>query len=53
VGNEDGELIILKASREKQLIGKIEFYTPIYCSPVVANNTLFVATLTHVFAIGK
>ncbi len=53
IGNEDGELIILKAAREKQLIGKIEFYTPIYCSPVVANNTLFVATLTHVFAIGK
>ncbi len=52
-GNEDGELVILKASREKQLIGKVEFYTPIYASPVVANNTLYVATMTHVFAVGK
>lgn len=53
VGNEDGELVILKAGREKQLIGKVEFYTPVYCSPVVANNTLFVATHTHLFAVGK
>ena len=52
-GNEDGELVILKASRELQLIGKIDFYTPIYCTPVVANNTIFVSTMTHVFAVGK
>lgn len=53
VGNEDGELVILKAGREKQLIGKVDFYTPVYCTPVVANNTLFVATHTHLFAVGK
>ena len=52
-GTEDGELVILSASREKKLIGKPEFYTPIYCSPVVANDTLFVATHTHLFAVGK
>ncbi len=53
VGNEDGELVILAAAREKKLIGKIDFYTPVYCTPVVANNTLFVTTHTHIFAIGK
>jgi outer membrane protein assembly factor BamB len=53
VGNEDGELVILKASRKKELVAKVEFYTPIYCSPVIANNTIYVATLTHLFAIGK
>ena len=52
-GNEDGELVILKAGREMKLIGKPEFYTPIYCTPVVANNTLYVSTMTHLFAIGK
>ncbi len=52
-GNEDGELVILKAGREKQLIGKIDFFSPVYCSPVVANNSIFVATHTHIFAIGK
>lgn len=52
-GTEDGELVVLKAGREKQLIAKIEFYTPIYCSPVAANNTLYIATMTHLFAVGK
>lgn len=52
-GNEDGELVILKAGREKQLIGKIDFYTPVYSSPIVANNVLYVATMTHLFAIGN
>jgi outer membrane protein assembly factor BamB len=52
-GNEDGELVILKAAREKELIAKIDFFTPIYCSPVVANNALYVATMTHLFAVGK
>lgn len=53
VGNEDGEVVVLRASREKELVTKMEFYTPVYCTPVIANNTLFVATLTHLFAIGK
>ena len=52
-GNEDGELVILKAGREMKLIGKIDFFSPVYCSPVIANNTLFVSTHTHLFAIGK
>ncbi|MSU64531.1 MAG: pyrrolo-quinoline quinone [Opitutus sp.] len=52
-GNEDGELVILKAGPKKELIGKIDFYTPVHCTPVVANDTLFVTTHTHVFAIGK
>lgn len=52
-GTEDGELVILKAGREKQLIGNVEFYSPIYSTPVIANDTLFVSTVTHLFAIGK
>ncbi|MCB1123021.1 MAG: PQQ-binding-like beta-propeller repeat protein [Verrucomicrobiae bacterium] len=53
IGNEDGELVMLKAGREKELLSLSDFYTPIYCSPVVANNTLFVTTQTHLYAIGK
>lgn len=52
-GTEDGELVILKAGREKKLIGKPDFFSPLYCSPVIANNTLFVTTHTHIFAVGK
>ena len=52
-GTEDGELVILSASREKKLIAKPDFFTPIYCTPVVANDTLFVTTHSHIFAVGK
>ena len=52
-GTEDGELIILKAGREKQLIGKIDFFIPIYGTPVIANDTLFVSTVTHLFCVGR
>jgi outer membrane protein assembly factor BamB len=53
IGNEDGELVILKAGREKEEIALADFYTPIYCSPIVANDTVFVTTQTHMYAIGK
>ena len=52
-GTEDGELVVLKAGREKKLLSKIDFYSPIYSTPVIANDTLFVSTITHAYAIGK
>jgi outer membrane protein assembly factor BamB len=52
-GTEDGELVVLKAGRTLEVVGKVEFYSPIYSTPVIANDTLFVTTVTHVFAIGK
>jgi len=51
IGNEDGYLIILRAGREKELIAEIEFPSPIYSSPVVANDVLYVATQTHLYAL--
>ena len=32
---------------------KVEFFTPIYSSPVIANDTLYVTTMTHLFAVGR
>ena len=42
-----------RGSREMELIGKPEFYTPIYCTPVAANGSLYVTTQSHIFAIGQ
>lgn len=64
LGNEDGELIIIKASKDadadgdgkvkgSELLATVEFPSPLYSSPVGANNTLFVATQTHLYAFGK
>ncbi|MEN8693952.1 MAG: PQQ-binding-like beta-propeller repeat protein [Akkermansiaceae bacterium] len=53
LGTEDGELHILKAGTAKEVLGTIEFPAPIYSSAVVANNVVYVATQTHLYAIGK
>ncbi len=51
LANEDGQLVILAATKEKKHLATIEFETPIYSSPIVANDVLYVATQTHLYAI--
>jgi outer membrane protein assembly factor BamB len=52
VGTEDGDVIILAADRKLKEIGRIDMRAPVYSSPVVANGTLYIATQTHLYAIG-
>ncbi len=51
--NEDGQVVVLSATKEKKELAEIEFYTPIYSSPVVANDVVYVATQTHLYALKK
>lgn len=53
LGNEDGELVVLKAGREYEELGIIEYPDPIYSTCVVANGTLYVMTQTHLYAYGE
>ncbi len=48
---EDGEVHILAAGREKKELGLYSFDAPIYSSPIVANDVLYIATMTHLYAI--
>jgi outer membrane protein assembly factor BamB len=52
VGDEEGKLTVFKEGRELEVLSEIDMTNSIYSTPVVANNTLFVANKTHVFAIG-
>ena len=47
--------MVLPANPEydKAKVQEIDFFTPIYSSPIVANGTLYMATHTHLFAIAK
>ena len=53
LGTEDGEVVILGATKEKHHHGTIELHAPIYSSAVVANDTVYVASQTHLYAMGK
>jgi len=52
IGDEDSKISIFKHSKEYEEPIVAEMGNSIYTTPVVANNTLFIANKTHVFAIG-
>ena len=53
LGNEDGDLLIFEHGKEENEPNVINLGAPIYSSPVVANQTLYISTQTHLYAIGK
>jgi outer membrane protein assembly factor BamB len=53
IGDEDGDIAVFKLSKEMELIGENLMSSSVYSTPVVANNTLFIADKDHIFAIGN
>jgi outer membrane protein assembly factor BamB len=53
LGDEDGDLLIMAASKEKKVIQEINLNAPVYSSPVVANGVLYIATQTQLMAFEK
>jgi outer membrane protein assembly factor BamB len=53
IGDEDGDLAILAATKEKKLLNEINLGAPVYSTPVVANNVLYVASNAHLFAFSN
>ena len=51
VGDEDGDFVVLAATREKKLISETNLGSPIYSTPIVANGVMYVGTQTHLFAV--
>ena len=52
LGNEDGEMVILKAGKDYEELSIVNYPAPIYATPIVANNTLYIMTQTHLYAYG-
>ena len=53
LGNEDGDLLVLDHGKDKPKVESINMGAPVYSSPVYVNGTLYVATQTHLYAIGE
>ncbi len=52
-GDEDGDLFILAASKEKKLLSQVNLGAPVYSTPVVANGMLYIASNSHLFVVGE
>ena len=53
IGDEDGDLTVIKTGKVKEVLSEINFGNTIYSTPVVANGTLFIMTRSHVYAIAE
>lgn len=51
LGDEDGDLTVLKAGREMEVLAETGFGNVIYSTPIAANGTLYVMTRSHLYAI--
>lgn len=50
IGDEDGDLVVMAATKEKKLISEANLGAPVYSTPIVANGVLYIASNTHLYA---
>jgi outer membrane protein assembly factor BamB len=53
LGDEDGDIAILAATREKKVIGEINMGSSVYCTPIPANGALFIGNRNQLFSIAE
>ena len=52
IGDEDGDIAIFKLSAEMEKLGEeINMGSSVYTTPVVANDTMFIANRNRIYAI--
>lgn len=50
VGDEDGDFVVLAATKEKKLISETNVGAAVYGTPIVANGAVYLQSNTHLFA---
>jgi outer membrane protein assembly factor BamB len=53
IGDEDGDISIFPLSKDKEEPTEVSMVNSVYSTPVAANNTLFIANKSTIFAIKK
>jgi outer membrane protein assembly factor BamB len=51
LGDEDGDVVVLEAAKEKKLIGEMNMGSSVYATPVPAHGVLFVMNRNQLFAL--
>ena len=53
LGDEDGDVIVLEASKEKKLIASMNMGSSVYATAVPANGTLFIMNRNQLWALSE
>jgi outer membrane protein assembly factor BamB len=53
VGDEDGDLAVFAASKEKKLLSETNLGAPVYSTPVAADGVIYIASNSHLFAFSS
>jgi outer membrane protein assembly factor BamB len=51
LGDEDGDVVVMEASKTKKVIAEMNMGSSVYCTPVAANGVLYVVNRNQLFAI--
>jgi outer membrane protein assembly factor BamB len=53
VGTEEGTMIVLRAGRRKEVLGRIEMDAPLYSAPALVGDSLYLATANRLYLIAS
>jgi outer membrane protein assembly factor BamB len=53
LGDEDGDVVVMKAGKEKKLIAEMNMGSSVYSSPVPANGALFIVNRNQLYALAN
>ncbi|HSH92917.1 MAG TPA: PQQ-binding-like beta-propeller repeat protein, partial [Roseimicrobium sp.] len=50
LGDEDGDFVVMTATKEKKVLSEVNLGAPVYSTPIVANGVIYVQSNTHLYA---
>jgi outer membrane protein assembly factor BamB len=53
ISDEDGDVVVLEASKEKKVISTVNMGSAVYATPVPAHGTLFIMNRNQLFALAE
>ena len=53
LGDEDGDVVIMQAGREKKVLAEINMGSSVYSTPIPAAGALFITNRNQLFALAE
>jgi outer membrane protein assembly factor BamB len=53
LGDEDGDVVVLQASKEKKVLAEMNMGSSVYSTPVAAHGVLFISNRNQLFALAE